>query len=462
VKIILEKYLKDIRFWIFLFFIIRLLGITNPPLEIGHNWRQSLTNMVAKNFVEEGADLFHPKINMAGEKTGVIGSEFPFFNFLIYLFAKVFGFQHWYGRLINLIISSIGVFYFYRIIKTLANQRIALFSSIVFLSSIWFAFSRKIMPDTFSVSLVIIALYYAISYLKYDGFYKVILFFLLGTLGMLCKIPALSLMFGLVLVLLIKDIPKKRIFYLFAFSTLSVSIVFAWYFYWVPHLLEVYQFQLYFTKGFKEGFLEIVPYWDLLLEKFYFSALSSYIAFACFLMSLFFLFKNKEKKILYVIAVITLGFFAFILKTGDVFPLHNYYIIPFVPIMAFLVGYALDNINRKWAFVLMLGITVEAIANQQHDLFIKKSELYKLDLESNLEKITPKKDLVIINHKSPQLMYFANRKGWTIENDKLDIQKIEELKKLGAKFLLIDKNSGVLDLPYSTVFENENIVVKAL
>jgi len=36
----------DIRFWIFLFFLIRLVGITNAPLETGHNWRQSFTNMI--------------------------------------------------------------------------------------------------------------------------------------------------------------------------------------------------------------------------------------------------------------------------------------------------------------------------------------------------------------------------------------------------------------------------------
>jgi hypothetical protein len=63
-----EKYLSDIRFWILLFFILRLYGITNAPLEIGHSWRQSLTNMVARNFLEVDSNILYPRIDMDGDK----------------------------------------------------------------------------------------------------------------------------------------------------------------------------------------------------------------------------------------------------------------------------------------------------------------------------------------------------------------------------------------------------------
>lgn len=49
---------------------------------------------------------------MDGTGTGIIGSEFPIFNFLSYLWFKIFGFSHWAGRLINLVTSSIGIYYF--------------------------------------------------------------------------------------------------------------------------------------------------------------------------------------------------------------------------------------------------------------------------------------------------------------------------------------------------------------
>ncbi|MFM6983581.1 MAG: hypothetical protein ACKOXF_05580, partial [Chitinophagaceae bacterium] len=80
-----SHYLKDIRFWIIVFFIVRLYGIMFPPLEVSHNWRQTTVTMVARNFTEDGAHLLYPKIDIAGEKSGITGMEFPVLNYLIYL-----------------------------------------------------------------------------------------------------------------------------------------------------------------------------------------------------------------------------------------------------------------------------------------------------------------------------------------------------------------------------------------
>jgi hypothetical protein len=68
-KVLVKKLLTDIQFWIVLFFLIRMIGITNPPLEIGHNRRQSLTNMVARNFLTVDAGM---KIDFK-RKTYVLG-----------------------------------------------------------------------------------------------------------------------------------------------------------------------------------------------------------------------------------------------------------------------------------------------------------------------------------------------------------------------------------------------------
>jgi len=54
---------------IILFFAIRLIGITNPTIETGHNWRQTITNMVTRNMVQESPSLLYPKIDMAVELT---------------------------------------------------------------------------------------------------------------------------------------------------------------------------------------------------------------------------------------------------------------------------------------------------------------------------------------------------------------------------------------------------------
>jgi hypothetical protein len=436
------KILADIRFWIIVFFLLRLIGITNEPLETGHNWRQSLTNMIARNFLENGSNILYPKIDMAGEKTGIIGAEFPFFNYLIFVFSYIFDYSHWLGRLINLIISGIGTYYFFRLIKNLFDKQTAFNATIVLSVSIWFAFSRKIMPDTFSVSLVIIGLHYAYTFLKSGLKLDLFLYFFFCTLGILCKIPALSLFSVLFIVIFIKEIDIRRKLSLYTLGALGFSVVCLWYFYWIPYLLETYHYQLFFPKKIGEGFQEIIPLMPELFEKFYFSSLQSYLTLICCLLGVFLLFKSKNIYFKLGIGIITSVFVVFIIKTGAVFPLHNYYIIPFTPIMALLAGYAIAKIPLRYQYILLGLIALEGITNQQHDFRIKESQLYKLELEKITNENISNNDLIIINGgQSPQDIYFSNRKGWTVENSDINNPLfVDSIANLGAKYLIIDIN----------------------
>ena len=460
----LVTVLSDIRFWILLFFIIRLIGITNPPLEIGHNWRQALTNMIARNFYESGPDLLHPRIDMAGEKTGIIGSEFPFFNFIIYLVSAVFGYTHWFGRLINLLVSSLGTWCFYLLVNRLVNKQAAFNATIILLSSIWFAFSRKIMPDTFSVSLVIIGLYFAYEYLFSGRLVKLVLFFLFITLGGLCKIPALTLSSLLIITLFIKYIhPGRKLAVLFV-TLAGFLIIILWYFYWVPYLVSEYQFQTIFPKGFLEGLQDLYELRIKTLEKFYFSSLHSFLAFGCFMAGLFLVFYRKNTLLKIAVAVVTVSFILFIIKAGALFSNHNYYIIAYTPLMAFVAGFFISLIKIRFQWILLVLIAMEGIANQQHDFFIRESEQYKLTLEQIAEVHIGKNDLIVINGgESPQQLYFTNRKGWSVENKTItDPDKMEEFRQKGAAYLIINKTSftGELDLPQ--VYADRHFIIYRL
>ena len=429
---------QDIRVWIALFFLIRLIGITNAPLETGHNWRQSLTAMIARNFFEHRANLLYPEIDYAGAGSGIIGSEFPFFNYLIYLVSLVFDYSHWYGRLINLVVSSIGIYFFYKLISKLANSRIAFNASIVLLSSIWFAFSRKIMPDTFSISLVIIGLYYGYKYLMSGGWSRLLLFFILTTLGVLCKIPALSLMAAIGLLIFVKEISLPRKIVLWIAAGVGFGIVSLWYFYWVPYLVETYHNQLYFPRGLIEGLKEIIPLADGFFRNFYFNAFHSYAAFAAFLAGCYFLFRGKYTYLKAGVLIVTIFFLLFILKTGIVFPLHNYYIIPFVPVMALVAGIALEKLPAKYLVLALLIIVAEGIVNQQHDFFVFRNA-YKKSLEVITNKSIGPDELIVINGgQSPQEIYFAHRKGWSVTNDQITPASLTQYKNAGASYLIIN------------------------
>lgn len=460
----IKTIVNDVRFWILFFFCLRLVGITNAPLEEGHNWRQALTSMIARNFLEGDANIMYPTIDMAGERTGIIGAEFPFYNYLIYLTSLLFDYSHWCGRLINLVVSSIGIFYFYLLVEKACNRKVAFHATIILLSSIWLAYSRKIMPDTFSVSLVIIGLYYGYIYLTKGKTIHIFLFLIFVTLGMLCKIPGLSLLALIAIVPFVTEIPRNRKLAILAFTVLSISVAGTWYFYWVPYLVDTYHYQLFFPKRFEEGLHEIIPLLPEYLEKFYFSSLCSFFALIFLLTGLISIFRSRNLYLMTGIILITLSFLAFTLTTGAVFPKHSYYIIPFTPVMALIAGYGLSKFPGRYQYLLLAIISLEGIANQQHDFFIKDRERYKTTLEGYISKTIGKSERIVINGgDSPQLIYFAHRKGWTITNDGINKKELDHLHLQGASFLIIDKKSfrGTIDY-YPLLSTNEYFAIYRL
>jgi len=455
---------SDIRFWIIAFFIVRLYGITDPPIEIAHNWRQVCGNMIARNFLEIDANIFFPRLDMAGEKSGITGTEFPLLNYLIFLVAKLFGYAHWYGRLINLLVSSMGTYYFFRVISNYLNIKLAFNATVLLLASIWFAYSRKIMPDTFSVSIVIAGLYFGLEYLyKKHSYWNLILYTILVATGVLCKIPSILILSPLMLPILDANVSKKRKINIIAGSAIVMIATGLWYFFWVPHLVEEYGYWHYYMgTSITQGIHELVNYKFLIAEKFFFDAMK-FSGFIIFIFGFVKLFINKEKKLATIFLLSFFLFALFIIKSGNNFPRHSYYIIPFVPFMVLVVAYGLSCIKKRWAqTVLLILIVVEGIGNQQHDFRLKSSERYKLELEEIADSISKHNDLIAINgDKNPQELYFTHRKGWTISNeDCTDTQYLNLIREKGCKYLFINKiNSEKLDDLGEKVFENQNYMV---
>ena len=460
----LLSLVSDIRFWILLFFVLRMYGITLPPAEVGHAWRQVTVNMVARNFYETSPAIFLPRVDFAGDKTGITGMEFPLLNYLIYLVSLLAGFDHWYGRLINLTVTSIGIYFFYLLLRKWLDERTAFFSTLVLLSSIWFNYARKIMPDTFSMALVFIGLYAGIRYLEEGKWVHLGTFGILITLGILSKLPSLCIVPVLLFPLLDRTVPVKRKWGMVVMGSVSAALVSAWYFYWVPYLVRQYGFwHFYMGNSFSQGWHEILDHLPDTAKNFYFSSLYSYIGFAAFLAGICLAFVKKEKKITRALVLLTLVFVTFIIKAGFNFPHHNYYIIPYVPVMATVTGYLISRINVRWAkYGLISILIVEGIINQQHDFRIKPENLYLLEMEAKADQVSQREDLIVINGGiSPVDIYFTHRKGWTCQNeDLIGGTVLNEVASRGCRYFFLNKNRLKGDLPelsYRVIFDDKDL-----
>jgi 4-amino-4-deoxy-L-arabinose transferase-like glycosyltransferase len=455
-------FLKDIRFWIFLFFIARLYGIWFPPIDISHNWRQTTVTMVARNFLEIDPNPFYPRLDISGELTGITGMEFPLLNYLCYLLSIVFGYQHWYGRLIVLAVSSFGLFYFCKLVKSYFEEKVAFNASIVLLFSIWFTYSRKIMPDTFSLSLILFALWHALEYFKSLKLKNLSLYLLFLALGTLSKMPSAYLLILLIYPFLERSLSFKNKTIFALTSIVMLSICMTWYYVWVPYLNETYKLKHFFMgKSMRIGAAELWQHMDQALNKFYEVALK-FIAFAFLLFGLFMAFRNKNKSLFYILGLGFLGFLPIMLKGGFTFYHHSYYIIPFVPVMALVSGYGIAQIkNEMFAKMVLVCIGIEGTLNHIDDFVLRENYKPILTLETAMNKVSKPNELTIINSGAyPTPLYCAHRKGWVAFNGQIQNKGyVDSLVHLGLKHIVVMKHvfgDDVL-LPYKEVYNDSAI-----
>ena len=455
-----EGYFR-IEYIVGAFFLIRLIGITNAPLEVAHNWRQVTGLMVSRNYFEIDPAFWFPRVDETNGLTGIIGMEFPLLNYLHYLFSLLFDYQHWYGRLINLIISSVGIYFFYKLIKERLNIKTAYYTTIFLLGSIWFMYARKMMPDTFSMSLGFIGLYFCQVHLRNNAIKSYTLFCLFLSLGFLSKISALMCVMGVPFLISKEQSTAAQIRVVMGVLA-SLLVTYLWYFQWNPYLSETYGNWYNSGTSISKGFMELMGNVPETLKRIYFSSFHSYVAFTLLVCSTVFLVIKKKYKALLFLTLTSALFLLYMSKSGSIFYIHGYYIIPIVPVFSIIIGMLINSIkSNKIAISLVILFLIESIANQQHDLFVKESEKYKLTLENIISEYSQPENLVAINgNGNPQELYLSHRKGFVLNNEDLKgIEKINEIKSKGCQYLIINQHAYGQKTNYPLLFKNDDYAI---
>jgi hypothetical protein len=198
------------------------------------------------------------------------------------------------------------------------------------------------------------------------------------------------------------------------------------------------------------------------LKRIYFSSFHSYIAFILLVCSTVFLAIKKQYKSLLFLTSTSALFLLYMSKSGSIFYIHGYYIIPIVPVFSIIIGMLINSIkSQNIALALVIIFLIESIANQQHDLFVKKSEAYKLTLENIMSEHSNQNDLVAINgNGNPQELYLSHRKGFVLNNEDLkSIKKMNEIKNKGCQFLIINRHAYSQSVNYPRVFKNDHYAI---
>lgn len=465
----ITRILSDIRFWIGLFFLFHLTSITLPPLEPATTWRQTDGYMIARNFYERDSNIFYPTVDVAGTKTGIVGCEFPILNYLVYLMSLPFGYHSWFGRLINLIVSSVGVYFLFRLIRDHFGKQPALNTAIIVLSSIWFTYSRTNIPDTFGASLCIMGLYFGVRYLRDERLSDLLILLVAGMIGCLSRISAAVLLTVIVIPFLYgKPTTRARIF-ITAAASIILAAVCLWYFGWVPHLNDTYGFPEHFFMGdsISAGLQWLARDPVLTLKRFYETPMK-YIGFIVFVCSLVYVIKTKNRLVLAVFLIPFLSYSLMIVKIGEGFHIDAYYTIMYMLPMAFIAGWGLAQLNRNVVMsVVLFAIVAEGVGNQIHIFTIRDPYKSLEELEAVMDSVSNRTDLIAISsldHEDPTQMYMAHRRGWAYTNADFENPDYRRsLKEQGCVYIVIVKKVfGDVDLGITKVYDSDSFTVYKL
>jgi hypothetical protein len=334
---------------------------------------------------------------------------------------------------------------------------------VLFAVSEAFVYARKAMPDVFAVSLVIIGVEFAWRYLEEKKNSQLAWFTLFAALGMLCKMPATCMLGLLAAPIMISQADLRTKGFVIGGASVALSAMIAWYFVWAPWAVKAYGFPLYYPTSISEGWRQLVAMKNDTLSRFYPIALTSHLAFVFFAVGLVWMIWKKQKPLLWAFAGCTAFLIVYMLKTGGTFSGHVYYVIPYVPMMALLAGYGLnESIRNKWIQIaLLLVITSEAIYRHKYNFFIPWEDQKFMKLEKIVDQYVPKTSRILVNNRegSPLMMYFAHRRGWTVTDRMKDSAWVAGESTVGMDYLVLERSRWQDTLPFPKLYEDNEFQV---
>ena len=485
----LDKHSKYAVFIIiFSGFLVRLINITQPILEVA-GWRQCYTASIARNFYYNGMNIFYPQVLSGGATEGYIGgSEFNIYPFAVAILYKLFGVHESLGRLVSIIAFCGGAFFLYKLARKYAGKTTGLITLLFYTFNPYiFFYSRSFQPESTMLFFSIAMLYFFSEWIDKEGWWRFALMTLCATLAFLVKLPTICL--GLPLLYLCIKKYKLNVltqWKLWLFAALSLVLTFLWYKHskYVQSIDGLALNPLSFSYYIKYSiyFLTNLPFYEKVFYVEVFERDLIYIGGVFFVLGIIFTLKKKEfRYIHYWLLAIIIYFF---LAAKEV-EWHTYYTIPIIVPASIFIGYGISNslklitaykvtgikkIALQTLFVIMIVslplIGYHKITSRYDAKRLEKD--YPVQIAGKIVDETAHENDLIIGciWGGPELLYYSNRRGWTMDSNVCSIKRIEKRRQEGANYFVTTKqdviSSSVLDYlknKYETVRSTDEYLI---
>lgn len=413
----------------------------NSPLLDHHSWRQTDTAAIARNFYSNGFDLFHPQIDWGGSSPGYVETEFQIIPFIIAILYKIFGISEWVARLVSIAFSLGSVYLLYMLARTYFDVKTSAFSVLIFIiSPLELYFGRAVMPDSAMIFFSIGSLYFFDKWTKKERWGLFAIAVICTALAILLKVSALYL--GLPLLWLSYSRYGKKLIvepklYLFAMLALIPPAI--WYYYAHVAFAQYATFGIWDVGSGKWGNTAI--WFDRDFYIMMFNRLATVVftpvGLILFVYGLF--LKSKLRTNLFYFWVLAVLIYFIVVANGNF--AHDYYQRPLVPPGAIFVGLALSKIyeKNKWASLALIAIILISAIYTAAPFYTEDTII--LDAATTTDKIVEKNALIITTESeigaNPDILYYSQRKGWTVQGTSWSPAIIDSLKSQGADYFVI-------------------------
>ena len=460
-SILETEYLKKITFVFFIAFSISLRFIHfGEAIDDPHGWRQCDTANYIWDYYLNGVDFFKPAVCwMGGYKTLIL--EFPLTEALIAWLYQMFGPSTFIARLFFLSFYCLGVYYFYKICSFFLEKETAMLSVIIYtFLPLSYYYSRALHIDYFALSCAFAMHYYYTIGIQKQNKSNVLIGSIFATIAFLIKAPY-SFSFCFPIAYLIWK--EKKILFCLKWSILFVFpvVIFIW---WIIKSKQINAMapNWDFIPGYRKfddnskwyfGYFEhrfILRSWQTLFDRLMNDLCAGFMGAGVFIIGLCISILSKKYIQLW------LWFFGVILYLLVFFNLnviHNYYQIPFVPLISICMAIGIGFLSDFFAFknskiliklFLLLVLCASGVSYSENKFF--KREIIYENIANAIKDNTNDKDLLIVSCGGlsvhcPIILHRAKRNGWSIPSADLNESIVVKLCREGCRYIAFIDNT---------------------
>jgi len=456
--------LSDREKGLYLLLAVLLLGLRflhwGAEIDNPHAWRQCDTAYYIQDFYENGIDLLHPEVCWMGSY-GVTALEFPLSEAIVAVAYHIFGEDHRVARAVFLLFFVGAVFFLWKIMCRLYDERIAWLTSLVFMAlPISLFYSRAIHIDFTALMLGLWGVNELLKGFTSRSWHHWLLSSILLSLALMIKAPIMFAMVPLLAYLFFRQPQFWRLWKLGLLMLIPLISFIAWrahvavinggvpdWSFLPGHMAIVNMSGWYFGSWEMrtDGHM-----WGILLSRLSLE-LGGVLGLACMVLACFVVRRGRAILLIWIGGTIVYLLVFFPLNFN-----HDYYQIPLLPCIALgaalLLSFVSQKINPWLALALLVLLMGENIWRSEFTQyphsrrFYTVNELY-VEVGNKINAHTDDSDLLILSDpfqdpRNPTLMYQTGRKGWVMNLSNLSPDRIRKLKDAGATQWVILTNES--------------------